>query len=173
MQKMNLRFSEKAVAPGKVARQFLQENNLLGKSTAEENTDKPPVVVGSKHFGEQKILGHMLAELIQSHTPYRVEKHLGLQGTKVCFGALKNGDIDLYVEYTGTGLANILNQKYDPAQTPKQILEHVREEFGSRWNLTWLNPLGFNNTYAYAMREKQAERLGIEKISDLEPYVKD
>lgn len=171
MQKMNLRFSEKAVSPEKVAREFLQKEDLLGGGNEEESSDKSPVIVGSKHFGEQKILGNMIAQLIRAQTPYAVEKRLGLQGTKVCFSALKSGDIDLYVEYTGTGLANILNEEYDPSQTPEQILEHVRDEFRSQWDLVWLDPLGFNNTYAYAMREAQAERLGIEKISDLKPYV--
>jgi osmoprotectant transport system permease protein len=114
-----------------------------------------------------------VARLIQAHTPYEVQTRLGLQGTKVCFSALQNGEIDLYVEYTGTGLANILNEEYDPSQSSRQILQHVRNEFRSKWGLVWLDPLGFNNTYAYAMRDEQAEKLGITKISDLQPYVKD
>jgi osmoprotectant transport system permease protein len=172
MQRMNLKFSERAVPPGVVARDFLKKEGLL-KDEKNGGGQKPPVVVGSKHFGEQKILGHMLAQMIESNTPYAGEKRLGLQGTKVCFGALRSGEIDVYIEYTGTGLANILNEKYDPSQSSAHILKHVRDEFDSRWDLAWLDPIGFNNTYAYAMREEQAEKLGIEKISDLEPYVDD
>ncbi len=174
MQQMNYRYSEKAVDPAAVARQFLKNNGLLkteGQPGAQDG-DKSPVVVGSKHFGEQKILGNMLAILIEAHTPYTVKKRIGLQGTKVCFSALRNDEVDLYVEYTGTGLANILNEKYDPSQSKKDILNHVRQRFDKKWDLTWLDPLGFNNSYALTMREKHAEKLGIKKISDLKPYVK-
>lgn len=174
MQKMNYRYSEKSVDPADVAREFLKKEGLLNpkKRRPRTNNDLEPVVVGSKHFAEQKILGNMIAQLIQSHTKYPVEKRTGLQGTKVCFGALRNDEIDLYVEYTGTGLANILDEDYKPSQTKAEILKHVREKFGKKWDLQWLEPLGFANSYALAMREKQAEKLGIEDISDLKPYVK-
>lgn len=174
MQRMNYRYSEESADPEEVAHDFLDEEGLLEAEEGDQGdgADKPPVVIGSKHFGEQKILGHMLAELVETHTSYPVETSIGLQGTKVCFGALKNDEIDLYVEYTGTGLANILDEEYNPSESKNDVLDHVRDEFGERWNLTWLDPLGFDNSYALAMREKQAEELGIETISDLKPYVK-
>lgn len=174
MQQMNYRYSEKSVDPAKVARDFLKKKGLLEPEgqTRGQDGDTSPVVVGSKHFGEQKILGNVLAQLIEAHTPYTVEKRIGLQGTKVCFSALRTDEVDLYVEYTGTGLANILNEKYDPSQSKKDILNQVRQQFDKKWNLVWLDPLGFNNSYALAMREKHARKLGIKTISDLEPYVK-
>jgi len=125
------------------------------------------IVVGSKHFTEQKILGEMICQLIEAHTDLRVRRRLGLQGTKVCFGALEEGDLDIYPDYTGTGLVNILEEDYAPAQSRRDVLEHVRGEYARRWSIVWLDPLGFANTYAFAMREDHAKELGIAKVSDL------
>jgi glycine betaine/choline ABC-type transport system substrate-binding protein len=128
------------------------------------------VVVGSKHFTEQKILGEIAAQLIEAKTGLTVERKLGLQGTKVCFSALREGDLDLYPEYTGTGLVNLLEEPYDAAMSRSEIQKHVADEFVKRWGIVWLEPLGFANTYAYAMRAKQAEELGVKKISDLKAH---
>jgi osmoprotectant transport system permease protein len=130
---------------------------------------KADLVVGSKHFTEQKILCEMISQLIESETDLKVKTQKGLQGTKVCFKAIQEGDLDIYPEYTGTGLVNILDQTYNPSQD--NLLEYVRSEFRKRWGLIWLDPMGFNNTYAFAMRSEQAEKLGIEKVSDLEEYI--
>jgi glycine betaine/choline ABC-type transport system substrate-binding protein len=129
--------------------------------------EQADLAVGSKHFTEQKILGEMIAQLIEAHTDLRVRRRLGLQGTKVCFTAIKSGDVDIYPEYTGTGLVNILGEDYDPARSREEVLGHVREQFAEQWKLRWLEPLGFDNTYAFAMREEQAAELGIAKVSDL------
>lgn len=131
---------------------------------------EPDVVVGSKHFTEQKILGEMVAQLLEAKTDLRVGRRIGLGSTMISFGALQEGDIDVYPEYTGTGLVSILNRDYDPSQDPGDVLQFVRKRFGEKWNLRWLAPLGFGNTYAYAMREGQAKELGIRTVSDLEEY---
>lgn len=128
------------------------------------------IVIGSKHFTEQKILGEMIAQLIEANTKLKVRRRLGLQGTKVCFGAIQEGDLDIYPDYTGTGLVNILEEDYDPAQSRQDVLEHVRNEYAKRWGIVWLDPLGFANTYAFAMRKGHAEELGITKVSDLEKH---
>jgi glycine betaine/choline ABC-type transport system substrate-binding protein len=128
------------------------------------------VVVGSKHFTEQRILGEIAAQLIEARTDLAVTRKIGLQGTKVCFSALREGGLDLYPEYTGTGLVNLLEEAYDPDKTPEEIRKHVAAEFQKRWGIVWLDPLGFANTYAYAMREEQAQKLGIRTISDLKPH---
>jgi glycine betaine/choline ABC-type transport system substrate-binding protein len=128
------------------------------------------IVVGSKHFTEQKILGEMIAQLIEANTDLKVHRRLGLQGTKVCFAAVREGDLDIYPEYTGTGLVNILQEPYDPNAGRRDILQHVRQEFRQRWGLVWLKPLGFDNTYVFAMRRQQAEKLGITKVSELEEH---
>ncbi len=128
------------------------------------------LVVGGKHFTEQKILGEIVAQLIEAKTALKVGRQLGLQGTKVCFGAIKEGDLDIYPEYTGTGLVNILRENYDPSKTRDDIFQHVKNAFRDKWHLIWLQPLGFANTYAFAMREQHAKELGITKVSDLEAY---
>src|SRR6188768_1465208 len=99
------------------------------------------VVVGSKNVEESRLLGEIFAQLLESRTDLEVERRLGLAGTQVCFEALKTGAIDVYPEYTGTGLVSILNE---PAEGgPAQTLNRVRSEFLNRWNLWWLAPLGF------------------------------
>ncbi len=125
---------------------------------------KPRVVVGSKNFTEQYIVGNMVAELLEA-AGYPVERKLGLGGTAVVHQALVNGEIDVYVEYTGTGLLVHLKE---PVRTdPDEVYSIVRNEYLKRWKLVWLKPWGFNNTYALAMRRDRAEQLGVRKISDL------
>ncbi len=131
----------------------------FGKKTEKQ------ITIGSKEFTEQIILGEMLAQLVESRTGVTVEKKFGLGGTMVCFNALKNGEIDLYPEYTGTGLTAILNREV--VTDPDEVYRIVRDEFERKFDLVWLRPFGFNNTYALAMRSDQAEQLGLSKISDL------
>ena len=123
------------------------------------------VVVGSKNFEESRLLGEIFAQLLESRTDLEVERRLGLAGTQVCFEALKTGAIDVYPEYTGTGLVSILNE---PATGgPAQTLNRVRSEFLSRWNLWWLAPLGFENSFEVAVPRELAERERLKTISDL------
>ncbi|MEH7438440.1 glycine betaine ABC transporter substrate-binding protein [Neobacillus drentensis] len=123
------------------------------------------IVIGSKNFSEQLILGNMLADLIENKTDIQVERKLNLGGSQVAFSALKNGDIDLYVEYTGTGLVNILNQP--PQSNPDQVYNYVQKEFKKKYNIELLKPIGFNNTYALAVRQDTAKQYNLKTISDL------
>lgn len=142
---------------------------LVGCGEAPEGlVSKDEIIVGSKNFTEQKILGHMFADLIERHSDCVAKRLVGLQGTLVCFNALRKGEIDTYPEYTGTGLTAIL--KEDVISDPDEVYAHVKAEFTEQWDLAWLEPLGFNNTYTLAMREGHAEELGIRRISDLEQY---
>ncbi len=144
--------------------------------------DKPTVRVGSKNFTEQILVNEMVALLLED-AGYEVERQLDLGGTAIVHEALVNGEIDTYVEYTGTGLLAILNLPL-PAATPgaeapaaaaspaamagvDPIYEIVKREYQSRFDLVWLDPLGFNDTYVLAMREEQAAELGVTTISDL------
>ncbi len=88
----------------------------------------------------------------------------------VCFQALRAGDLDLYAEYTGTGLVNILKRKV--ISDPDQSYEAVKRAFEQQYQLTWLSPFGFNNTYALAMRKKYAQQLGIKTVSDLADHLR-
>jgi len=123
------------------------------------------VVVGSKNFEESRLLGEVFAQLLESRTHLQVERRLGLAGTQVCFEALRTGAIDVYPEYTGTGLVSILGEPAtgDPAKT----LNRVRAEFLRRWNLWWLAPLGFENSWEIAVPNELAAREHLETISDL------
>ena len=123
------------------------------------------IVVGSKNFEESRLLAEVFAQLIEARTGLTVERRLGLAGTQVCFEALKSGAIDVYPEYTGTGLVSILGE---PAKKDRsQTLNRVRTEFLSRWNLWWLSPLGFENSFEIAVPRELAEREHLETISDL------
>ena len=139
--------------------------------------DKPTVAVGSKEFTEQFIVGELLALLLED-AGYQVERQLGLAGSDVVHQALVNDEIDSYVEYTGTGLLSILDMSM-PAATPTAgaaatpiagvdvIYDIVKDEYAKQFNVAWLDPLGFNNTYTLALTEERATELGVETISDL------
>lgn len=118
-----------------------------------------PIVVGSKNFNESYLLAEMAAQLIEQ-AGHPVERRFGLGGTLICFRALQEGEIDLYVEYTGTISQAILDMPLD------SDLEALREAL-LPLGLDLLPPLGFDNTYAMAMKRARAEALGIAAIGDL------
>jgi osmoprotectant transport system permease protein len=122
--------------------------------------------IGSKNFTEQLILAEMMAQRIEAATDLKVERRFNLGGTMVCHGALVEGEIDMYPEYTGTALTAILDYKKRPA-SPGEVYEIVSALYMKRFDLRWLKPFGFNNTYAFAIRQEDAERAGWEKVSDL------
>jgi osmoprotectant transport system substrate-binding protein len=122
------------------------------------------IVVASKNFTEQDILGEIVAQQIERSAPVRVERRFHLGGTFVCHQALVAGQVDLYVEYTGTALVAILKQ---PAVSdPDTALARVRAAYASRFGAEWLAPLGFNNTFAMVVRRTDAERLKLRTLSD-------
>ncbi len=123
-----------------------------------------PVVVASKPFGESYLLAEMFAQLLEDDG-FRVDRRPGLGATEVAFRALRSGAIDVYPEYTGTGLVAILGEP--PSSDPAVVLRRVRSEFRRRWGVEWLAPLGFQNTYAIAVRRESAERYGLRTLSDL------
>jgi len=115
------------------------------------------IVVASKNFTEQDILGEIVAQQIERVTHLPVERRFHLGGTFVCHAALLAGQVDVYVEYTGTALVAILKQ---PSVTdPDTALARVRAAYRSRFHAEWLAPLGFNNTFAMIVRRADAERL--------------
>ena len=125
---------------------------------------RAPVVVGSKPFSESFILAEMFAQLLESRG-ILVERRLGLGATEIAFQALRTGAIDVYPEYTGTGLVAILNQT--PEGTATQVYQRVSRAFRARWGARWLPPLGFENTYAIAVRRESAEADDLRSLSDL------
>jgi osmoprotectant transport system permease protein len=122
------------------------------------------VVVGSKPFGESFLLAEMFAQLLEARG-FTVDRRLGLGSTAITFGALRTGAIDVYPEYTGTGLLAVLNEH--PMADPIAVFNRVATVFRQRHGIRWLPPLGFENTYAIAVRRETAERLGLATLSDL------
>ncbi|WP_227764456.1 glycine betaine ABC transporter substrate-binding protein [Zhaonella formicivorans] len=135
-----------------------------GDTAGDKSAVKPKVIVGAKNFTEQLILGNMVGLLLQD-AGYPVELKLRLGGTGLVHESLVNGDINVYVEYTGTGLTALLKEA--PMTDPQAVYDKVKAAYKEKWNLEWLEPWGFNNTYTITMRRADAEKLGIEKISDL------
>ena len=124
-----------------------------------------PVVIGSKDGTEMILLGHMLADLVESETGLPVDRRFNLGGSLVCFNALRDGGLDAYVEYTGTALTTIL--KEPPAFDPEAVRDRIGAVLAERDGVTCLGPLGFENTFAVLVRRADAERLGLKTISDL------
>jgi glycine betaine/choline ABC-type transport system substrate-binding protein len=129
---------------------------------------KTGVVVGSKNFTEQIILGELLAQQIESHTAVHVDRRFNLGGTLICHRALLAGQMDLYPEYTGTALTAILNEP--PSNDPADVYQRVRDGYRDRFGLEVGPPLGFNNTFAIVVRGDDAARLKLQSISDIIPY---
>ena len=131
---------------------------------AVQSSDPRPVVVASKPFGESYILAEMFAQLLEARG-IEVDRRPGLGATEIAFRAIRTGSADVYPEYTGTGLLAILGEQ--PVSDPRQVFDRVSREFRRRWNARWLPPLGFENTYAVAVRRETAQRYGLATLSDL------
>ena len=126
------------------------------------------IVVGSKNFTEQIILAELFAQQIEAHSTLHVERRVNLGGTLLCHQALISGKIDLYPEYTGTALTAVLN---DPPQNdPSAVFTKVQSEYGARFGVEVMPPLGFNNTFAMVVRGDDAAKLGLRNISDMGIY---
>ena len=122
------------------------------------------VRIGSKNFSEQVLLGEIVAQALETRG-VAVDRRFSLGGTFVCHKALVAGELDLYPEYTGTAFTAILAQK--PVSDPAAVRTAVAREYAKQWDLVWSPPLGFENTFALIVRGKDAQRLGLAKISDL------
>jgi osmoprotectant transport system permease protein len=133
--------------------------------TTGEQRPKAKLVIASKNFTEQFILGELMAQLIEEQTELTVVRRFNLGGTMICHGGLLNGEIDVYAEYTGTGLTAIL--KKTVISDPEEAFKVVKREYRNRFQIEWLQPFGFNNTYAITVRGKDAETHGWKNISDL------
>ena len=141
---------------------------FLGAGTAGCTRDRP-VIVASKNFTEQVILGEIIARHVEHRTASKVERKLNLGGTLLAHRALVNGEIDLYPEYTGTALTSIL--KLSPLADPQAVLDRIRAEYQIRFRVEWLKPLGFNNTFALVIRGEDARGGNIHLVSDAVKHV--
>jgi len=135
---------------------------VLGASCGPARRDR--IVVGSKNFTEQLVLGEIIAQQIERKTNLPVERRFYLAGSYICHQAILGGRIDVYPEYTGTALTAIL--KLAPLKDRRQVYETVQREYESRFHLDVGPNLGFNDTFALEIRGEDARRLHLETISD-------
>lgn len=151
-----------------VAQDFLTSLDLWQPDRAQGGEK---IVIGSKIFTEQYLLVEIFSQLIDGHTDLDVDPRPGLGGTKICFDAVRLGEIDLYPEYTGTGFQVILSPdeatKNRLISQPDAVYDYVRTAFEQEFEVYWLQPLGFNNTYAMMVRRELAQQNGWRTVSDL------
>jgi osmoprotectant transport system substrate-binding protein len=122
------------------------------------------IKVGSKDFTEAFILGEMYA-LVLEKAGFQVERKLNLGGTPVAQKGLETGEIDLYPEYTGTGLLTVLKLPSNSDQ--QKVFEEVSKGYKEKFNLVWLDPAPMNNTQALAMTEAGSQKFGVKTFSDM------
>ncbi len=172
MTALNYRVDKMKESPEQVAVNFLKQKGLF---KPDRRGNKGTVRIGSKIFGEQFILAALYKSLIEGNSDLKVATKTGLGGTKLCFDALINDEIDLYPEYTGTGFLVLLKPARETvknlSKSADAVFDYVSSEFQKKYNLKWLKPIGYNNSYALMMRREQAQSLRIKSISDLTNYL--
>lgn len=126
------------------------------------------IVIGSKNFTEQAVLGEIFAQMLEGKTNLQVERRFYLAGSFICQQAILSGRIDLYPEYTGTALTAILKEK--PQGSREAVYERVKSEYERQFQLSLGPPLGFNDTFAIEIRGEDARRLGVQTISQTAAY---
>ncbi len=142
--------------------------NLLYFTSACHRPSQPHLTIGSKFFTEQVLLAELLAQHIEARTGIPVERKTNLGGTLLVHKALLSGDLDLYVEYTGTALTAVLNES-PGADSSAAIYNRVKQQYAQRFALELTEPLGFENTFAMVIRGDDAKNLYLRAISDIAP----
>ncbi|HCL02730.1 MAG TPA: ABC transporter permease [Lachnoclostridium phytofermentans] len=143
---------------------------IFALTTRTNANNQRVITIGSKDFTEQAILGNLVADLIESKTDIVVDRRFDLGGTQVCFSALNKGEIDMYVEYSGTAYLSTLG--HTEKKDKDQIFDIVKEEFKSKYDIDVLKQMSFNNTYALAVTEETASKYQLKKVSDLAKIAK-
>ena len=135
----------------------------LSATFASSNDDK--IVIGTSNFTEVIILGYMYTDLIESNTDLKVDQKFNLNGGSFCFDALNNDSIDMFVEYTGTALSDMLHEPIE--NDPDTVYNKVKDLMMERHNIHVSEPLGFNNTYVMSVKPELAEKYNLKTLSDL------
>ncbi len=151
------------LAAGAVLAALVIASSAMAQPAGAAPENGRPIAIGSKPFGESYLLAELFAQLLEARG-HRVVRRLGLGGTDIIFPALQQGAIDVYPEYTGAGLLVILNGTPEPDAS--RVFDIVSRQFRARFDVSWLPPLGFENTYAMSVRTETAERLGLRTLSD-------
>ncbi len=137
--------------------------SVTGCSSDKENT----VIVGAKNYTESLLTGEVMAKLLENKTDLKVERKFNL-APAICFESAQNGEIDLFPEYTGCALIQYLDM--DPVSDATETYNVVKDVYQEKYDLVWLDRLGFMNTYANAVRKEVAEKYNIKTDSDLAKY---
>ena len=136
---------------------------LTGCTTQSEH-----IVIGSKNFTEQLILGELFAQIIEARAHLPVERRFYLAGTFICHQAILSGRIDIYPEYTGTALTAVLKQP--PSANKEEVYRQVKQSYEKQFNLTLGSPLGFDDTFAIVIRGDDARSLHLQTLSQAAAY---
>jgi osmoprotectant transport system substrate-binding protein len=126
------------------------------------------IIVASKDFTEQDILGELLAEQIEATTNLKVDRRFRLGGSFICHSAITSGKIDAYIEYTGTAFTGILKQK--AINDPQEVYQKLKQIYAQKFNLEVMPSLGFENTFAMIIRGEDAKRNNIQTLSQATQY---
>jgi osmoprotectant transport system substrate-binding protein len=151
-----------------VSRSFFALSLVLSALLCSCSRPANTITVGSKFFTEQVVLGELLAQHIEARTGLQVARTSNLGGTLLCQKALLSGDLDVYVEYTGTALTGVLGEAPGNDDSAK-LYERVKTGYAQRFPLTVTEPLGFANSFAMVVRGDDAQRYHLENVSDLAP----
>lgn len=166
-------------SPAQVAGEFLagwtsaRKMAWSGEGARAKAASRRPadITIGTKNFTEQYVLGEIIRQLINGGTRLQAGIKPGLGGTSICFLALERGEIDLYPEYSGTLFASVLKPPQDileeVTQNPVAAENHLREKLSGQYQMAWMAPFGFGNTYAILVPESDPRFSKTETISDL------
>jgi osmoprotectant transport system substrate-binding protein len=141
--------------------------NVIYILSACRQSSQPRITIGSKFFTEQVVLAELLAQHIEARTGIHVERKTNLGGTLLVHKALQSGDLDLYVEYTGTALTTVLNES--PQGDSAAVYRRVKQLYAQRFQFEVTEPLGFENTFAMVIRGDDAQNFHLRTISDIIP----
>lgn len=148
----------------KIAAVLAMSVSLVFSGCSSTSSNDKTITVGSKNFTESILLGEIYAQALEANG-YKVTRKMNLGGTMIAHEALKKGDIDMYPEYTGTGLLAVLKE---PTMTDaNQVYEKVKSEYEKQFNLLWLKPTQVNDSQALVIRKEDSESAGIKTLSDL------
>lgn len=144
----------------------LQPPSSSTSSSSGSSGSNSPIVVGSKSFTENILIGNMMYDLLKANLKgVTIDNKSNLGGTMVPWNAIQSGQLDMYCEYTGTGLVDILKQPV--VNNPDAAYQAVKQAYPTKFKIDWMQPLGFNDTYAIAVPASVAKQYNLKKVSDL------
>ncbi|MDP0492812.1 MAG: glycine betaine ABC transporter substrate-binding protein [Fusobacterium sp. JB021] len=134
-------------------------------SLSKNKTNDKTIIIGSKDYTEQVLLGNLVGDMIEENTDISVIKRTSLGGTQVCFSALNAKEIDMYVEYSGTAFVEVLNHK--PISDVEKVYNTCKKEYKEKYNIEILPQINFNNTYVMAVTQETAKKYNLKTVTDL------